>query len=50
MTTKGLSQKQIIVPMGQANVNKILTLSSIHVANINRALRNIKSNVMIDYI
>ena len=50
MTTKSLSQKQIIVSMGQANVNKILTLSSIHVANINRALRNIKSNVMIDYI
>jgi len=50
ITTKGLSQKQIIVPIGQANVNKILTLSSIHVANINRALRNIKSNVMMDYI
>ena len=50
MTTKGLLQKQVIVPMGRANVDKIMALSSIHVTNINRALKNIKSNIMVDYI
>ena len=50
MTTKGLLQKQVIVPMSRANVDKIMALSSIHVTNINRALKNIKSNIMVDYI
>ena len=49
MTTKGLSQKQIIVSISKDNTNKFMALSSIHVVNINRALRNIKSNVMADY-
>jgi len=47
---KGLLQKQIIISMSQANINKILAPSSVYVANINRALRNIKSNVIVDYI
>jgi len=50
MVIKGLSQKQIIIPMSQANINKILASSSVHVANINRTLRNIKSNVIVNYI
>jgi len=49
MTTKGLSQKQIIVSISKDNTNEFIALSSIHVVNINRALRNIKSNVMADY-
>ena len=39
MTTKGLSQKQVIIPIGKANIEFI-----------NRALKNIKSNVMVDYV
>ena len=50
MTTKGLSQKQIIVPMGKDNINKFIALSSVYIANLNRSLKNIKSDVMADYI
>jgi len=50
MTTKGLSQKQVIIPTGRANIDKIMALFNIHVTNINRALKNIKSNVMVDYV
>ena len=49
MTTKEPSQKQIIISMSRANVNKIMALSSIYVTNINKALKNIKSNIMVDY-
>lgn len=50
MTTKGLLQKQIIIPIGRNNINKIMALSSVYVTNINRALKNIKSNIIVDYI
>jgi len=36
--------------MGRTNVDKIMVLFSIHVININRAFKNIKSNIMVDYI
>ena len=50
ITTKGLSQKQVIVPMDRTNVDKIMISSSIHVTNINKALKNIKSNVIVNYV
>jgi len=50
MITKSLSQKQIIVPMGKDNITKFMTSSSIYVANLNRSLKNIKSNVMANYV
>jgi len=50
ITTKGLLQKQVIFLMGRDNVDKIMALSSIHVTNTNRALNNIKSNIMMDYV
>ena len=50
MTTKGLSRKQVIIPMSGKNVNSFMKNSSLHVANINRSLRNAKSDVLVDYI
>jgi len=50
MTIKGSSQRQIIVPMGKDDVIKSMALSSIHIANLNRSLKNIKSNVIADYV
>jgi len=35
MTTKGLSRKQIIIPMSDDNIIKFIKNSSLHVANIN---------------
>jgi len=36
--------------MGKANVDKIMASSSVYITNINRALKNIKSNIMVDYV
>jgi len=50
MTTKGSLQKQIIVLMSKTNVDNIMASLADHVTNINRALKTIKSKVMVDYI
>ena len=50
MTTKGPSRKQIIIPMSGENVSSFMKNSSLHVANINRNLRNTKSDVLVDYL
>jgi len=50
MTTKGLLRKHIIIPMSNDNNAKFMKNSSVHVANINRALKNVKSEVLTDFI
>jgi len=50
MTTKRPSRKQVIIPMSSENNNIFMKNSTIHVANINRLLRNAKSEVLVDYI
>ena len=50
MTTKGPSRKQVIIPMSGENINSFIKSSSLHIANINRLLRNTKSDVLVDYI
>ena len=50
ITIKGLSQKQVIVPMDRTNVDKIMISSSIYITNINKALKNIKSDVIVNYV
>jgi len=50
MTTKGPSRKQVIIPMGNDNIIKFMKNSLIHVANLNRNLRNAKSEVLVDFI
>ena len=50
MTIKGLSCKQVIIPMNNNNIVKFMKNSSMHVANINRNLRNIKSEVAVNFI
>jgi len=50
MTTKGPSCKQIIIPINNELVNKFLKDMSMHIININHALKNIKSKVMVDFI
>ena len=49
MTTKDLSRKQIILPIGNKNKIKFMASSSNHVVNLNRAFKNIKSDIMADY-
>jgi len=50
MTTKRPSRKQVIVPMNLDNANKFMKNSSAHVTNINRTLKNIKSDIIADFI
>jgi len=50
MTTKGPSRKQVIIPMSKENNNAFMKNSSLHVANINRQLHNVKLEVLVDYI
>jgi len=50
MMTKGLFRKQVIIPTSEENINTFIKNSSHHVANINRLLRNAKSDVLVDYI
>jgi len=50
MTTKGLLRKQVIIPMSGDNVSSFMKNSSLHIANINRNLRNAKSDILVDYL
>jgi len=50
MTTKGLSQKQVIIPMNNELSKRFIKDLSTHVININCALKNIQSNTCADFI
>lgn len=50
MITKGPSRRQVIIPMSSNNSQKFMLLSNKHVFNINRALKDIKLDVMADFI
>jgi len=50
MTTKGLLRKQVIIPISGENVSSFMKNSSLHIANINRNLRNTKSDALVDYL
>ena len=50
MTTKGPPQKYIIVSMGKDNISKFMASFSSYIANINKAFRKIKLDIMVDYV
>ena len=50
ITTKGPSHKQVIVLMNSNNIIKFILNSSDHITNINRLLKNIKSDCKVNYI
>ena len=50
MTIKGPLCKQVMIPMSIDNANNFVKESNIHVANINRLLKNIKLDVMANFI
>ena len=45
-----MSRKQIIIPMGTNNAERVMVQSNIYVVNINRLLKGIKSEISADYI
>jgi len=50
ITTKGLSRKQVIVLMNNVNKKNFMEESSTYITNMNRALKNIKTKVIVDFI
>jgi len=50
MITKSFLKKQIIVPISSNNSEKIMAMSSKYIANIDRALKDIKSDIMADFL
>ena len=50
MTMKGPLKKHVIIPMSNKNNVKFIKNSFIYVTNINRSLRNTKSEVLVDFI
>ena len=43
-------RKQVIISMSNNNKSKFMKLSSTHITNLNRALKNIKSEVVADFV
>jgi len=50
MTTKGPLRKYVIIFMSNDNNAKFMKDFSAHIANINKALRNVKSEALVDFI
>ena len=50
MITKDHSRKQVIVPMNNNNKTKFIEDSNNHITNLNRVLKNIKSEIMVDFV
>ena len=50
MTTKGLSRKQVIIPISSDNISKFIKNSLLHIASINWLLRNAKLEALVDFI
>ena len=50
MTTRGLSRKEVIILMAKHIAELIINSAHIHIANINKCLRNSKSDIVTDFI
>jgi len=50
MTTRGQSRREIIIPMAKTNAELIVNLAHIHISNVNKCLKNSKSNIFADFI
>ena len=50
MTTRGLSRKEVIILMAKHNAKLIVNSAHIHIANINKCLKNSKSDIIADFI
>ena len=50
MMTKRPSRKQVIIPISNENKARFMKSSSKHIANLNRALKNIKLDIIADFV
>ena len=50
MTTRGQSRREVIISMTKTNAELIVNSAHIHISNINKYLKNSKSNIFADFI
>jgi len=50
MTTRGPSRREVIIPITKPNTELIVNLAHIHISNINKCLKNSKSDIITDFI
>ena len=50
MTTRGQSRRKVIISMTKTNAELIVNSAHIHISNINKCLKNSKSNIFADFI
>ena len=50
MTTRGLSRKEVIISMAKMNTELIINSAHIHISNVNKYLKNSKSDIITDFI
>jgi len=50
MTTRGQPRRKVIIPMTKANAELIVNSAHIHVSNVNKCLKNSKSDTFADFI
>jgi len=50
MTTEGPLRKQIIIPMAKLNTELIINSASSNITNVNKCLKNAKSDIIADFI
>ena len=50
MTTREPSRREVIIPMTKSNAELIINSVHIHISNVNKCLKNSKSDVIADFI
>ena len=50
MMTRGQSRREVIIPMTKTNTELIVNSAHIHISNINKYLKNSKSDTFTDFI
>ena len=50
MTTRGQSRREVIIPITKANAELIVNSAYIHISNVNKCLKNSKSDTFADFI
>ena len=50
MTTRGPLRREVIIPMTKVNAELIINLAHIHISNVNKCLKNSKSDTFADFI
>jgi len=50
ITKMSSSKKQVLISMSLMNSNKFMAMSSIHIANITRVFKGIKSDTMANFV